>query len=52
MVGCEGLRVAKETNHINSVEMITIGTTGMNPKTAMTPSNGPQPNPGVMVGSG
>src|SRR6476620_5885909 len=37
MVGCEGLRVAADTNHINSVEMITIGTTCMNPNTAVPP---------------
>jgi hypothetical protein len=37
MVGWEGLRVAKDSNHIYSVEMITNGTTGMNPKTAVPP---------------
>src|ERR1044072_2791995 len=37
IVASAGLRVISETPYIRIAEMITIGTTGMNPKTAVPP---------------
>lgn len=37
MVLREGFWVVSETSHINNAETITIGTTGMKPKTAVPP---------------
>lgn len=37
IVVADGLRVASETPYINNAEIITIGTTGMKPNTAVPP---------------
>jgi hypothetical protein len=37
IVDCFGLLVASDTVHINNVETITIGTTGIKPNTAVPP---------------